>query len=327
MNPSIRKFTDLFTSNIWSIDTSHSSKAYAGLVRLIKLIKMTIGTFTKNRMGFQCVALSYFVTLAIVPFCAFMFAISDTLKISDKILNILVNAFPNNGEIVSTLMEKATNILNLASGGGMGVVSALLFLWTILWMMFQVERVFNNVWGIQRIPRKLYKRFGIYLLLLLLSPFIILLFGTGIIYYSNMTKLVGVDLSNLSHISEFLAYIGFYILVVFILSAMYKFIPATRVRYKFCLKSAILAAAVFTIFQYVYLETQMFVARLNAVYGVIAAVPFFLVWLNFSWQIVIYGAELTYSYHYVDRHKISDWEHIDMTAGQNDEDSSNTESR
>lgn len=311
-----RKITDLFTSNIWSIDTSHSTKAYAGLVRLVKLIRITIGTFAKNRMGFQCVALSYFITLAIVPLAAFVFAISDTLKISDKILNILVNAFPNNAELVSTLMEKATNILNLASGGGMGIVSALFFLWTILWMMFQVERVFNNVWGIQKIPRKIYKRFGFYILVLILSPFVILLFGTGVIYYSNLTKLVGVDLSNLSHISEFLGYVGFYILGVFTLSAMYKFIPAAPVKYKFALKSALLAAAVFTIFQYFYLETQMFVARLNAVYGVIAAVPFFLIWLNFSWQIIIYGAELTYSYHYVDRHKITDWENIDTSIKQ-----------
>ena len=45
-----------------------------------------------------------------------------------------------------------------------------------------------------------------------------------------------------------------------------------------------------------YLETQVFVARLNTVYGVLAAIPLFLIWLNFSWQIIIYGAELTYSF-------------------------------
>ncbi|MBR3076004.1 MAG: YihY/virulence factor BrkB family protein, partial [Bacteroidales bacterium] len=59
---------------------------------------------------------------------------------------------------------------------------------------------------------------------------------------------------------------------------------------------AAIAALVFVGFQYLYLETQVFVARLNTVYGVLAAIPLFLIWLNFSWQIIIYGAELTYSF-------------------------------
>ena len=51
----------------------------------------------------------------------------------------------------------------------------------------------------------------------------------------------------------------------------------------------------FTVFQYLYLETQVFVSRINDVYGVIAAIPLFLIWMNYSWQIIIYGAQLTRS--------------------------------
>ena len=77
---------------------------------------------------------------------------------------------------------------------------------------------------------------------------------------------------------------------------MYKFIPATEVKYRNAIRAAAIGGAVFVIFQYLYLETQVFVARLNTVYGVLAAIPLFLIWLNFSWQIIIYGAELTYSF-------------------------------
>ena len=74
------------------------------------------------------------------------------------------------------------------------------------------------------------------------------------------------------------------------------YIPSPKVRYRYAFQSALFAALVFVGFQYLYLETQMFVSRLNAVYGVIAAIPLFLIWLNFSWQIIIYGAELTYGF-------------------------------
>jgi membrane protein len=48
--------------------------------------------------------------------------------------------------------------------------------------------------------------------------------------------------------------------------------------------------------------------RLNAVYGVLAAIPLFLIWMNFSWQIIIYGAELTRAFQEVDNISIPQWE-------------------
>ena len=294
------KILDLFTDRIWSIDTekvASVSKGYARLVTFVKLVRITINTFAENRMGFQCVALSYFVTLALIPLLAFIFAITGGMGLSGVLDSVLLSLAPDvDSGLLMLIKEKAGNIIDIAKSGGVGLISALMFLWTILWMMFQVERVFNNVWGIRKIPRKLYKRFGFYFLVLFLSPFIVVLFGVGIAYYSNFTKFLGLDLSDLRFLPRLLGYVGFYIIATFTLSAMYKFIPATEVKYKNALKAAALGAFVFVVFQYLYLETQVFVARLNAVYGVLAAVPLFLIWLNFSWQIIIYGAQLTYSF-------------------------------
>lgn len=302
------RFVDLFTDKIWTMDISGSSRLYARTVHFIKLVRITVDTFARNRMGFQCVSLCYFVTLALVPFLALMYALTGGLGLSNRLLDLLYQTFPGNPEFITIAMEKANNILDSAKGGGLGLVSALLFLWAILWMMFQVERVFNNVWGIRKIPRKIYKRFGFYFLVLFLSPFLILIFGTGIALYANLPRLIGVDLSQLSIILKLLGYLIFYILAVFTLSVMYKFIPAAKVEYRWALKSAFFAALVFVLFQYLYLETQVFVGRLSSVYGVVAAIPLFLIWLNFSWQIIIYGAELSYGMQNVDKYNLPDWE-------------------
>ena len=290
----------MFTDRIWSLDANKIalvSKSYARLVNFVKLIRITINTFAENRMGFQCVALSYFVALALIPLLAFLFAVTGGMGLSGYLDTLLLTlASDVDSDLLLLIKDKAANIINIAKSGGVGTISALTFLWTILWMMFQVERVFNNVWGIRKIPRKIYKRFGFYFLVLLLTPFIVVLFGMGIAYYINFPKYMGLDLSDLRFLPKMLGYIGFYVIATFTLSAMYKFIPATEVRYKYALASAAVSGLVFVLFQYLYLETQVFVARLNAVYGVLAAVPLFLIWLNFSWQIIIYGAELTYSF-------------------------------
>lgn len=302
------KITDLFTDRIWTLDTSSSTSAYAEIVRIIKLIRITFRTFMENRMGFQCVALSYFITLALVPLLALAFALTGGLGLDNKITDLLEIVLPSNPELVTLLSEKASGIIDSAQGGGLGLVSAIFFLWTILWMMFQVERVFNNVWGILKIPRKIFKRFGFYFLVLLLSPFIVIIFGTGAVYATNLPNLFGLDLNEVRVLFKLIGYAVFYIILVFTLSVMYKYIPATFVAYKYAFRSALIAGVFFVLFQYLYLHTQMFMGRLNQAYGILAAIPLFLIWLNFSWQIIIYGAQLTYSFQNVDKYNVSAWD-------------------
>ena len=302
------KITDLFSDRIWTLDTGSATPAYAELVRIVKLIRITFKTFTENRMGFQCVALSYFITLALVPLIAFAFAITGGLGLDGKITEFLQMALPNNPEIVTLLSERAAGIIDSAQGGGLGLVSAIFFLWTILWMMFQVERVFNNVWGILKIPRKIYMRFGFYFLVLLLSPFIIIIFGSGVVYATNLPNLYGIDLKEARFVFKLIGYAVFYVILVATLSVMYKYIPAVKVEYRYALRSALIAGIIFILFQYLYLNTQMFVGRLNQAYGILAAIPLFLIFLNFSWQIIIFGAQLTYSFQNVDQYQVTAWD-------------------
>ena len=283
---------DLFTDKIWVMETDFATGAWRSIVSFIRIVRKTFETFAENRMGFQCVALSYFVTLAIIPLTAFVFFVSNGLKIADKLEMLLVRILPNNLDLVSIAIQKSDNIIHAAQSGPVGIVSALMFMWTIIWLMFQTERVFNNVWGIRKIPRKTYKRFGFYLGLLFLIPFLVIIFCYGIALYSNAVSLIGLDAE---HLSRFVGWLLFYAVVVATLSAAFKYIPACKVVYKHALVAALFAGAIFCGFQYLYLETQMFVSRLNAVYGVIAAIPLFLIWLNYSF---IYGAELTYALQY-----------------------------
>lgn len=302
-----QELKDIFSDKLWKIQTDGKSRLFKRIVRVVRLCRVTIETFMEHRMGFQCVSLSYFITLAAVPFIAVLFAITDGFGLSEKLtyflhdqIKINPDLFVGNTDIIQTLLDKATNIISVAKSGGVGIISALFFLFTILWMMFQVERVFNNVWGIRKIPRNIFKRFGFYFLLLCLSPFVVLVFGAGIAFYSNLSTLLGLDVEEFTFLAKLLGNLAFFTVCTLTFSAMYKFIPAVKIKYIYALKSAIISAIVFVIFQHLYLDTQMFVGRLNRVYGVIAAVPLFLIWLNFSWQIIIYGAQLTYSYHTVD---------------------------
>lgn len=311
----VKSFRDLlkilFSDKIWSLSLDGLSTAKRGLVKFIKLMRIILDTFAENRVGFQCVALSYFCAIAMVPMVAIIFAVTDGLGVTDKVTVLLYSIIPNNVDMINVIIEKAGNIIQVAQSGTAGAISAFFFIWAVIWMMFQVERVFNNVWGIRKVPRKIFKRFSFYILALMLIPFIVVIFGFGIVMYTNFFNWLNIDFGEWRFIPKLISWSLFYIVTVFTLTLMFKYIPATHVRLSSALKAALVAGAVFVVFQYIYLKTQTFVTRINAVYGAIAAIPLFLMWLNYSWQIVMYGAELSYGIQNIDSYDIPE----DMTIG------------
>lgn len=292
-----------FSEDIWTIDLKELSRFKASVIKYTKILILTLKTFSAQKIGFQAVALSFFGTMSVVPFIAVTFVLTGGLGLADKLKELLYSNFSESQEAVDMVLGFADNIITTAQSSTMGLISALLFIWLIFWMMMSVERVFNNVWKVHK-SRNLFKRFSFYILILFISPFIIMLFFSGSIIYSNLLKSIGLDIQSMETLSSFLGWVIFYIIATLTFSAMYKFIPNARVLYGNALKAAVISGLAFTVLQYLYLGTQVFVTRLNMVYGAVAAIPLFMFWMNFGWFIILFGAELSYAYQNVDNYNI-----------------------
>ena len=274
----------------------------AHFIKDLRVLVVTIKTFSAEKIGFQAVALSFFCTMAAVPFMAVAFAITGGLGLEATLKQLLVSNIPNQ-QAVDTLFGYAQNVIDTAQSSPVGLVSALLFTWLVLWMMMCVESVFNNVWRVNK-SRNIFKRLTFYLVIMGLSPFVVLLFFAGAIVYSNVLDVLVPDVAFSENIKNFLGWVVFAAVSVMTFSAMYKFIPNHYVRYKDALKAALLSGVLFTILQYLFLETQIFVSRLNTIYGAVAAIPLFMFWLNFGWFIILIGAELSYAFQNVDNYNL-----------------------
>ncbi len=297
------KSKKFFAEDIWQINLEELSRFKASVIKYTKILILTLRTFSAQKIGFQAVALSFFGTMAVVPFIAVTFVLTGGLGLADRLKELLYANFSDSQDAVDMVLGFADNIIATAQSSTMGLVSALLFIWLIFWMMFSVERVFNNVWKVHK-SRNIFKRFSFYVMILIISPFIIMLFFSGSIIYSNLLESIGLDIKSMESFSAFLGWLIFYIVATFTFSAMYKFIPNARVMYSNALRSAAIAALAFTLLQYLYLGTQIFVTRLNMVYGAVAAIPLFMFWMNFGWFIILFGAELSYAYQNIDNYNI-----------------------
>ena len=299
------RLKDFFREDIWKLELEELSRAKARYVKYLKVMLITIKTFSAEKIGFQAVALSFFSTMSVVPFIAIVFAITGGLGLADKLTELLYAYFDNSQQAIDTVLGFAQNIINTAESSAMGLVSALMFVFIVVWMMLNVERVFNNVWRVQT-SRKILKRLSIIIPMLIVAPFVVLVFFGGSIVYSHALSSLGLDMDELSIIKSILSWVLFGVIAMMTFSMMYKFIPNAPVKYKEALRAALFAAIPFTLVQYTYLETQVFVSRLNSIFGAFAAVPLFMVWINIGWFIILIGAELSYAFQHVDSYNIDD---------------------
>ena len=114
------------------------------------------------------------------------------------------------------------------------------------------------------------------------------------IYMSTALKHVQ-DYALLAPLGKFLIRLIPFALTWFMFTGLYIFMPNTKVKFRHALVAGILAGSAHQAFQFLYISGQLWVSRYNAIYGSFAALPLFLLWLQISWTICLFGAQLTYA--------------------------------
>ena len=290
----IRRIRDFFRDGIWNINTSDLGRVKAKVVRYIRIVILT----AKN------VALSFFTTMAFVPFLAVAFAISNYAGLGNYLRELIYENFGHD-VVVDQILTFADNIIAASQQDIYGIISSLIFLWMVIWLLSRVEWSFNRIWKVDR-NRILWKRSLAYILTIAASPFIIMVFLSVALSISDGITAMGLEIPFLSSFSTFLIWLAFFAFMLLVLTVTYILIPNAKVRFLPALSAAAISSIAFTAVQYLYLETQMFVSRMNAVYGVFAAIPLFMVWLNIGWFIVLLGSELSYVFQNVDNYPLED---------------------
>ncbi len=176
--------------------------------------------------------------------------------------------------------------------GRVGPVGFLLLIYTATSLLTSIERSLNRIFGAAR-SRSLARRMPLYWSVMTLGP-ILVAAGTFLGRQATGT------LDQMTGISRVLA--GFtgwaapFLGYLFVLWAVYKLLPNTEVPWLSALMGAAAAAPAWLIAKWAFaLYVERFV-RTGNLYGVLGLVPLFLIWLNLSWLIVLFGAELANQY-------------------------------
>ncbi len=300
----LRKSKDFIKAGIWEVELDNLSKAKAKVIKYLRIIILAAKNHAKQDIGWKAVALSFFTVMAFVPFLAVSFAIANYLGLGEILMDLIHKNF-GHSDIMDYLIIFANNIISSSQEGIYGIISLVVFGWMIIWLMVCVERSFNNIWKVRK-SRVLWRRIIYYMVTLFTAPLVIMVFLSVSLTIADGINIIGVAIPFLESVSGFLIWLAFGVFMSLGLTGVYMILPNTKVRFVPALIAATVSGVAFTVVQYMYLETQVFVSRMNAVYGVFAAIPLFMVWLNIGWFIVLLGSNLSYSFQNIDNYPLED---------------------
>jgi len=107
-----------------------------------------------------------------------------------------------------------------------------------------------------------------------------------------------------SGLSAFFLKVISFTMICGVFTFLYIVLPNTRVTFKSALTAAFFATILFELLEWAYVSFQIGTMRMNAIYGSFAALPLFLIWIQYSWFIVLFGAELAFANQNVDNYEL-----------------------
>lgn len=293
MNKRIAALWKFLTYDIWRITEDEVTRRTFSVYNIIKTIYLCINRFTKDRIVNKASALTYSTLLAIVPILAIVFAIARGFGFDNLMESQIIGRFGGPTDTTEVILQFVNSYLYQTKSGvfiGVGLVT---LLWSVLNLINHMEITFNRIWQVKK-ARSMYRQITDYFSMLLLIPILIVVSGGLSIFMSTMLKNVE-DFALLAPVGKFLVRLIPFALTWVMFTGLYIFMPNTKVKFKHALISGILAGTAHQAFQFLYISSQLWVSRYNAIYGSFAALPMFLLWLQISWTICLFGAGLTYA--------------------------------
>ncbi|MCW8834864.1 MAG: YihY family inner membrane protein [Rhodospirillales bacterium] len=236
-------------------------------------------------------SLSYTSLLALVPLAAIAFAILSAFPafkgVKAEIQNyVLSNFMPETGEALQSYLDGfLANTGNLTALGTIGLaVTAVMLLNTITGAM-------NTIFRVER-RRGLVARLMLFWTLLTLGPLLLGASFTLSGYIFALTQWAGAD-------HAFTGFGGWVtrllpsLMLLGVLILFYMFIPNRRVRFRDALAGAVVAAVVFSVLRKGFGLYMAGGTTYQTLYGALATIPVFLVWMYLTWSVILLGAVLT----------------------------------
>ncbi len=291
----VAKFWKFITEDVWRMSLDEVSTKRQRGYNFLKIISLAIKRFQSDNLQRNASALTYSTLLSLIPMLAVLLSIAKGFGFNNIIESQLFTYLPAQKEVISKILEFVDSYMYHTKDGlffGLGLV---MLLYTVVNLISTVEDNFNKIWQVQK-GRSYSRRITDYFSIMLMLPiFLVCSSGLSIFMNTIFDTLNSSSYYDLSPLYNILLKLTPVVVSIFAFTALYLYLPNTKVKFKHACYAGIFAGIGFQIFQILYINGQVWVSKYNAIYGSFAFLPLLLLWMQLSWTICLLGAEIAYA--------------------------------
>lgn len=262
-------------------------------IKLIKTLNLSIKSFLDSDLQSRAAALTYRTILALVPALAILFAIGRGFGFQNLLQTQIFSYLPVQKDALDTVFGFVDSYLAHSSEGVFVGIGVAMLLWTMISLMNNIENSFNSIWGIKH-GRSIWRKITDYTAMLLILP-VLMICSSGLSIFLSSTLQNIFDFEFMSPIITFSLRCASFLFTWLFFTAMFILIPNTKVKFKNAFIAGIFTGTGFLILQWLFVSGQMSVSKYNAIYGSFSLLPLLLIWMQFTWVIILSGIAICYS--------------------------------
>ncbi|NJN78126.1 MAG: YihY/virulence factor BrkB family protein [Saprospiraceae bacterium] len=301
----IKRLIKYFKTDIWKIRTKNLTKWKAIQINSIRVLLLAIRDFTNDLCVVRASALTYYTILTIVPVLAMAFGVAQGFGFEENLEQQILRQFKGQEEMAKQLFTFVSAMLQRTQGGLIAGIGVVLLLYYVYQIMFNIELTMNAIWKVDE-TRSMVRKLTDYMTLIVLGPLVVIMSGSLNVYITTTVQRFTEEVDVLGQLSPLIntpLRLIPYAMIWLVLTLMYVVMPNKKVEFVPALIAGVLAGTAYQLTQWGYITFQVGVSNMNAIYGSFAALPLFLIWVQLSWTIILFGAEIAHSIQNIELHE------------------------
>jgi len=256
------------------------------LQTLGQFVRQVAKRFEQDRCQRVAGALSFTTVLAIVPLTAVMLAVLSLAPGFSTWMTVIQdfiysNFVPAAGEVVQKYLTQFAG-----KAGRLTAVGLFILVVTAIMLMATIEHALNDIWRVAN-SRKLLHRFLAYWALLTLGPILV---AGSLMLTSKLFMLPFLGRAEITLLREVLDVVLPLVFEFGAVVLLYTVVPNVQVLWRNAFAGGFFAAVLLEVAKYLFAAAMKYFTTYQIIYGAIAALPIFLVWIYISWVIILLGA-------------------------------------
>lgn len=284
------------SADIWRIQLKDLPSGKNFLITQMRILILAFRGVREDKVHLRAPSLTLISAFSVVPTLALVFSIARGFGLELYVEKQLQAALAGREEVLNWVLELTRSFLAQFRDTQLAIIGTILLLYIITRLLVNVENSFNEIWQVSR-GRSLARKFTDYFAIMFIAPLFFIMAGAATVLINAQIQQSGS--AFLSPLLLFLVKLLPYILIWVVLTLVYIIMPNTSVNFFAALYAGVIAGTAFQVVQWIYIKFQIGVSTYNALYGSFAALPLLLLWIQVSWLVVLFGAELSYAKQHV----------------------------